>query len=504
MASPELVDRRVQFHGPLWAFVCDRTHRHVDLEGALRSGKTTAALWKVILSCIDYPGIKWLICRYSDGDTRTKVRPRFLELIADAGLRVVWDAREDAYKFGNRSWVYAFGLKAQDQVTRYAKLRGLTLAGVYVDQAEELPHDIYEELKGRLSQSGMPQQLLLSPNPPAEDHWIAREFPTDNRYRDSAYYGVSVYDNAKNLDPETIRGLETAYPVGHAKHGPLLLGTRGLNVMGLPVYGPLDPRDPATAAFQRSRHVRALALDLTLPLYESIDYGKRHPCVVWAQYTPWAELQVLGGVLGEDLYLEDFAAILQQYRQRWFKDALEVVTCCDPAGAHNNSQGLRQNGVTVLQDHGIYPVFKPDSNTADVRLAMVERMAGHMRRRSAKGEAFGLDDTRWVRISATAVTPHQFLADGCEAGYVWDPHVISVSGKPMRRPKKDGWYEHGQNCLEYLEHNFGGVQPTLEQTVRHAAGIRGKERPTALDELERWRRANPRRSPRLGGRGGYR
>jgi hypothetical protein len=25
----------------------------------------------------------------------------------------------------------------------------------------------------------------------------------------------------------------------------------------------------------------------------------------------------------------------------------------------------------------------------------------------------------------------------------------------IRKPKKDGWFEHGQNCNEYLELNFG-------------------------------------------------
>ena len=75
-----------------------------------------------------------------------------------------------------------------------------------------------------------------------------------------------------------------------------------------------------------------------------------------------------------------------------------------------------QNGVTVLQDHGFAPQWRADSNAPAVRLAMVERLAGHMRRRTPQGEAFGIDDTRWVRVSATAVMPHTFLADGCEAG----------------------------------------------------------------------------------------
>jgi len=51
---------------------------------------------------------------------------------------------------------------------------------------------------------------------------------------------------------------------------------------------------------------------------------------------------------------------------------------------------------------------------------------------------------------------------------VWDVHWVSVGSKQMRKPKKDGWYEHGQNALEYLELSFGGAQQSVEQRERHA------------------------------------
>lgn len=504
---PPATDALVEFkRGALWDFVTDETTRHVDLEGAIRSGKTTACLWKVIHSLTQHDGIQWLLCRYSDAETRTKLRPRFAELCVEAGIVPAWNAQEMAYDFANGSRAYVFGLKTQDQVTRYAKLRGMTLAGVYVDQAEELPQDVYDELRGRLSQSGMPHQLILSPNPPSEDHWISREFPTTNQHRNNAYYRVSLYDNAHNLDPETVRGLEEAYPVGHVKHGPMLLGIRGVNVQGLPVYGPLDARQPETAAFQRARHERPLTMDPTLPLLEAIDFGKHHPCVIWGQFTSYGDLHVLGGILGQDLYLKDFIKILQTYRARWFGEGrLELWTCCDPAGSHENSQGVQENGVSILRDAGIPVRYKSDSNTPSVRLSMIERIAGHMRERSPKGESFGVDPSRWVRISATQTVHHTFLADGCQAGYVWDAHTISVGNKEIRRPKKDGWYEHGQNCLEYLEHNFGGVQPTLEQTLRHATAVRTREGQSVQrddDYYDAIRRANPRRQARIGGRAG--
>jgi hypothetical protein len=31
--------------------------------------------------------------------------------------------------------------------------------------------------------------------------------------------------------------------------------------------------------------------------------------------------------------------------------------------------------------------------------------------------------------------------------------MASVGSKQMRKPKKDGWFEHGMNCAEYLELN---------------------------------------------------
>jgi hypothetical protein len=58
-------------------------------------------------------------------------------------------------------------------------------------------------------------------------------------------------------------------------------------------------------------------------------------------------------------------------------------------------------------------------------------------------------------VSGEQVRVLPFLADGCEAGYVWSPHFVSIGSKQYRVPIKDGWYEHGQNCLEYLEINFG-------------------------------------------------
>jgi hypothetical protein len=49
--------------------------------------------------------------------------------------------------------------------------------------------------------------------------------------------------------------------------------------------------------------------------------------------------------------------------------------------------------------------------------------------------------------------------------------MVSVGNKQVRKPKQDGWYEHGQVCAQYLELNFGSAPakrptpPTRHQRV---------------------------------------
>lgn len=459
------------FRGTAADFQVDLT-RYIDLEGAFRSGKTTAALRKVLATALRHPGMRWLICRYGDGETQTKLKggpTGWRAMCQRYGVFVRWDATElcdtlpngpdRAHAYEGGSKVYIFGLKTSDSTIRYAKIRGLTLAGIYVDQAEELPYDLYLELAGvRMSQEGYPHQLIITPNPPDETHWISREFPEDNSIAGHHYYAVSIFDNADNLPTDTVQSIQETYPPGHAKHRPAVLGRRGLSIIGDPVYG--KSRANPEAPFDRARHVRPLTYNPAFPLYEALDFGKHHPCWIAGQFT-YGGLAILGGILGQDLFLEDFLPIVLQHRQQWFPGVPEVLTCCDPAGAHESSQGLRQNVLTVLRDHGLAPMYNETANTLDVRAAMIERLAGYMRRRTTQGEAFGIANAanRWLRISGHETHPWPFLADACEAGYVWDKNPGSVGHKQVRKPKKDGWYEHGMNCLEYLELHFGGLPP---------------------------------------------
>lgn len=421
--------------------------RELDIEGAVRAGKTTLCLRRELRATQQWPGIKILLARWTDSGVYGLLVPLWVRMCEAAGIRLKWHADEEYYELPNGSQVYVRGLKSQDQTLRYSKFRGLTLARVYVDQAEEIPHDIYLELAARLSQLGFPHQITISPQSVSENHWIAREFPDKTVSPHRRYIPLSVHDNAHNLSPEVIPALVRLYPPEHPQHRTLILGQRGMNVVGEPVY---------KGAFVRAIHETTVEYDPRLALEMALDFGKHHPCVVFRQRSPLGQVRFLAGILGQNMYLDDFIDVVIRHRTEWFPNPVEILECCDPAGASDTSHGTH-GAVETLRKKGIRPRYVPDANSPAVRLAMVERMAALMRKRSAdRQEAFVISNSeRWLRISAQAVVVDRFLADGFEAGYVWDEHMVSVNNKQVRKPKKDGWFEHGQNCAEYLEANFG-------------------------------------------------
>lgn len=418
------------------------------IEGAIRAGKTTVCLWREYNAAVAHPGIHILLARWTDDGVFGLVAPLWRRICEAAGVPLAWHSDEGYDELPNGSRVYIRGLKSQDQTLRYSKFRGLTLARAYIDQAEEVPQDIYLEVTGRLSQVGYPPQMTISPQSVEQGHWIAERFPEDNKHLPRRkYIPLSVYDNAHNLTPEYIQNLEETYPREHPKFRTLILGKRGMNVMGEPVY---------KGAFIRQVHEGKAEYDPRLPLEMALDFGKHHPCAVFRQVSPVGQVRFLGGILGQQLYLDDFCDIILRYRQQWFPNPVDIRECCDPAGTVDTSHGTH-GAYKTLHAKGIHPRSIPDSNSPKTRLAVVERLAAQMRKRAAdRQEALIVSDSeRWVRVSEQGPVVDRFLADGFEAGYVWDEHMVSVDNKQVRKPKKDGWYEHGQNCAEYLELNFG-------------------------------------------------
>jgi len=526
--------------------------QYQDLEGAIRSGKTTVCLLKVGHRCEQYPGLHAMISRWHDTDTRAQLKARFEELF---GHRCTWNAEEQYFAFPNGSQVYVRGLKPSEGASLFSKFAGLNLAIIYLDQPEEIPHPVFQALKGRLSQPGYPHELYLSPNPPDEDHWLAEEFPLADSYAVNAvckpnyrYIRTTVYDNASNLDPGYIPQLEADYPAGHVLRRRFIEGRRGLSVEGTPVY---------KGYFNRDRHVVPEVADVelspsplfdpALPLFEAWDFGHSAPCVSWHQLQRGgARWVILGAVQGQALFLEDFAPAVLDLRARWFPIAagpaytpqrvatlrdwqarpqnvtLNVLSCGDPAGATNNSQGTNRSAVTVLREMGIDVVTEPNANHLERRNYAIQVLAGYMERSLPDGSPCFQVCDRFVVLSRDhRPRVRSLLVDGLEAGYVWDTLSMARTASPStRRPRKDGVFDHSMNTIEYAVLQFAPASPASLAGVFHTERERqrlqreqAREARRALREAQRddaepfkWKKQRSwqgRLAFRHAGRGGY-
>jgi hypothetical protein len=410
-----------------------------------------------------------------------QLRPKFYEECPPE-LLAKWNAREEYHEFTNSSLLYLRSLKTSDDSARYAKFAGLTLGVVGVDQPEELPPDVFTALKARLSQVGFPHQMLLTPNPPAPNHWLAQEFPDGGDLPNHRYIRTSIYDNRAIIGEEYIAELEREYPEGHVLRRRYIDGVRGLSTEGQPVYG---------AIFSRNTHVRARRWEPAFPLIESWDFGQRHPAVSWHQFLPDGRWNILAEYLGTRQFIDEAIQAVTALRHERFPGLLSLRVCCDPAGADIQGHGLRRTAVDVLNQHltrmygpQMGASFVPGSNSPKTREFCIQSIAGYM--------------TRLVRGEpALAVDPScPILVDGFEAGYVYDDRSFSGGTLPnIRRAKKDGYYDHLQNCVEYVVANYGPRALTVP-----LAPMSSKERLRA-EQMDYDESDVPRR--RTSGRAGY-
>jgi hypothetical protein len=151
---------------------------------------------------------------------------------------------------------------------------------------------------------------------------------------------------------------------------------------------------------------------------------------------------------------------------------------------------MRKTATDVLTDLGIHVRVLMASNDPVRRDFAIQQWAKAMMTWTKQGPAFQVDPSCTTFI------------DGCEAGYVWEVLKRTNSTTPnTRRPKKDGFYDHLQNCAEYLMLNFGGVTLSDYQTRRKAARALRHTTPSDHDPADAYVTPTGRRMPI--GRAGY-
>ena len=149
-------------------FQCDAPE--VLLEGPAGTGKSRAALEKVLLYCMHWDGCRVLLMRQTRESMSESVLVTFEKKVVPEGHPILGGASRrfrQVYDFPNGSTIVIGGLDKPD------KIMSTDYDLVVVFEATEISQDAWEKLTTRLRNGVLPfQQAIADCNPGASTHWL--------------------------------------------------------------------------------------------------------------------------------------------------------------------------------------------------------------------------------------------------------------------------------------------------------------------------------------------
>lgn len=177
------------------------------LSGAVRSGKTYISLLKWAIFVGSMPqGTEFLMT----GKTITALKRNCLGLLQDLVGKKNFNysiSNKSGKLFGHTIW-----LEGASDDRAESKIRGMTLAGAYVDELTQIPFEFYTMLLSRLSVKNA--KLYATTNPDAPTHWVKTDI-IDNQEINKKVWNFQFDDNEilKHENEEYFENLRKEYEV---------------------------------------------------------------------------------------------------------------------------------------------------------------------------------------------------------------------------------------------------------------------------------------------------
>lgn len=175
------------------------------LTGSVRSGKTYVSLLKWAI----FVGTMSNECEFlMTGKTLTSLKRNCLGLLQDLVGKDNFKysiSQKTAILFGRTVW-----LEGANDDRAESKIRGMTLAGAYVDELTQLPEDFYKMLLSRLSVKNA--KLYATTNPDTPSHWVKKDI-IDNTEIEKKVWNFVLDDNEilKKENEEYFENLKKEY-----------------------------------------------------------------------------------------------------------------------------------------------------------------------------------------------------------------------------------------------------------------------------------------------------
>lgn len=188
------------------------------LTGSVRSGKTYVSLLKWAVFVGSMPENSEFLMT---GKTITSLKRNCLGLLQElVGDNFKYSlSQKSGILFGRRIW-----LEGANDDRAESKIRGMTLAGAYVDELTQIPEDFYRMLLSRLSMKGA--KLYATTNPDTPTHWVKLDI-IDNEEIDKKVWHFTFDDNEilKKENQEYFDNLKLEYQsMGEVYYQRFILG----------------------------------------------------------------------------------------------------------------------------------------------------------------------------------------------------------------------------------------------------------------------------------------
>jgi|SRR5437879_2907920 len=176
-------------------------------DGSVRSGKTTASLLRWLMYVADPPRGGDLVV---SGKTFDTVARNVFSPLSDPTL--FGDAARHVKYTRGAGTATILGKTIEvitaNDVKAEGRLRGLTAAGAYIDEATLLPEPFWKQMLARLSVKDA--KLFATTNPDGPAHWLRQDFLLRAPELDLRHFRFGLDDNP-SLDPEYVASLKLEY-----------------------------------------------------------------------------------------------------------------------------------------------------------------------------------------------------------------------------------------------------------------------------------------------------
>lgn len=385
------------------------------LLGGYGSGKTTALVWEVIDLMMRYPGMEWFLGRKFNEDVDMSIQRVFYE---ECPVELIQKKEKGGrICYVNYGKITFGGLYTRQKM----RLKLPVVTGFGMDEAIEISDDDVRLLHGRLraKKGDAPLMALYATNPPNIDHWIYEKFVLQKN-DNYDLYKVAIYDNPF-LPEEYIKNLEAEYKSNPNWVRRYLMGEFGLVSFGFPVY----------QGFRENLHVMELTHNRLKPILRGWDFGWVHPCVTFAQFDDKDRLQIFDTIMGNKIYLEDFAPQIIKFSNEKYPGC-QWEDFCDFAGVQHKDSS-KKTSIEILNSDPFN--LKMRYKRTDDLLKAVQIVQKKMSNL--------VEGIPGITVNKT----NRLAIEMFSGGYYY---AKNPDGVVQEKPCKDGFFEHIADSIRYI------------------------------------------------------